>query len=243
MTSSPFNHPGLRQLPVNDVISLFGSEHTTYVYEHLGVPLLDNLDPRELAAVTGAALRRVHTFAAGRLCAHAALKARGMDRTPLLPRADGQVDWPAEAPGTIAHTDGYAIAAVLADPKLHVAIGIDVEVLGAVSDDVIEIAFTPAERERLGTLEAAARIRTATIMFCAKEAFYKAQFQLTGAWIDFHDVEVSVASTGISLHPTTNREALGMFRWPLSGGYAVREGVVIVATLIPTTRFIALPCL
>lgn len=241
MTSSPFQGGGLRQLPVSDVISLLGSEDAAHVYEYLGVPLLDNSDPRELALVTGAALRRVHTFAAGRLCAHAALQAAGVDRTPLLSLADGQVDWPAQAPGAIAHTDGYAIAAVLADPKQHVAIGVDVEVLGAVSDDVMEMAFTPAERERLGVLKDDARILAATLMFCTKEAFYKAQFKLTGAWIDFHDVEVDVASTGISLRPAIDREALGVFRWPLSGGYTVRDGVVVVATLIPTMRFVGLP--
>ena len=224
---------GLQRLPQGDAKQLFGSGDAAHAYEYVGVPKVKDLDPGELAVVARATERRVRTFAAGRICAHAALAARGSDRTPLLPDPAGQPDWPADAPGSIAHVDGYAIAAVLADPRLHVGIGVDAEALGAMSREVAQAIFTPAECRRLATLEADAWMAAATLMFCAKEAFYKAQFRLTGAWVDFHDLEVRIEPTGVSLHPASDHEPLAMLRWPLSVGHTVRRDVVVAAVLIP----------
>ena len=233
MTLSPPFTSGSQPLPPRDAVALFGSEDVAHAYEYVGVPKLDDLDPRELAVVARATERRVRTFAAGRLCAHAALAARGLSRAPLLPDPAGQPDWPAEAPGSIAHVDGYAIAAVVADLRAHVAIGVDAEALGAVSDEVVATIFTPAERNRLASLDADARMAAATLMFCAKEAFYKAQFRLTGAWVDFHDVEARIEPSGVSLHPASDHEPLAALRWPLSVGHTMRRGVVVTAVLIP----------
>src|SRR4051794_16151291 len=103
---------GLRQLPAHDLIALFGNARIAYAYEFFGIPDAANIDSRELAFVGRAAKRRVHTFVAGRICAHAALAARGMDRPVLAPDERGVPRWPEEAPGSIAHTDQHAVAAV-----------------------------------------------------------------------------------------------------------------------------------
>jgi 4'-phosphopantetheinyl transferase EntD len=229
---------GLQRLNSQDAVRLFGGEDVAHAYEFVGVPPLDQINPLELEVVARAVERRLHTFAAGRLCAHAALADRGADRAALLPDASGQPDWPAEAAGSIAHTDGYAIAAVLADTRLHVGIGVDAEALGAVSGKVSPAIFTEAERAYLATLDIQARTATATLIFCAKEAFYKAQFRLTGAWIDFHDVEVRVEPSGVSLHPVSDLKPLAALRWPLGIGHALRGNVMVAAMLIPAARFI-----
>lgn len=232
---------GLQRLNSEDAVRLFGGEDAAHAYEFVGVPPLGQVNPRELEVVARAVERRLHTFAAGRLCAHAALADKGADRVALLPDASGQPDWPVEAPGSIAHTDGYAIAAVLTDTRLHVGIGVDAEALGAVSGKVSAAIFTESERAYLATLDIEARTATATLIFCAKEAFYKAQFRLTGAWIDFHDVEVRVKPSGVSLHPVTDLKPLAAFRWPLGIGHAPRGDVMVAAMLIPAARFIGSP--
>jgi 4'-phosphopantetheinyl transferase EntD len=115
---------------------------------------------------------------------------------------------------------------------------VDAEALGAVSGQVSPAIFTEAERAYLATLDSQARTATATLIFCAKEAFYKAQFRLTGAWIDFHDVEVRVTPSGVSLHPVSDLKPLAALRWPLGIGHALRGNVMVAAMLIPAARFI-----
>jgi 4'-phosphopantetheinyl transferase EntD len=214
--------PGLQRLNSQDAVRLFGGEDAAHAYEFVGIPPLDQVNPRELEVVARAVERRLHTFAAGRLCAHAALADKGAHRAALLPDASGQPDWPAEALGSIAHTDGYAIAAVLADPGLHVGLGVDAEALGAVNGKVSPAIFTEAERAYLASLDIQARTATATLIFCAKDAFYKAQFRLTGVWINFHDVEARVKLSGVLLHPVSDLKALAAFRWPLGIGHTLR---------------------
>jgi 4'-phosphopantetheinyl transferase EntD len=143
--------------------------------------------PEELACVASAAPRRVSEFAAGRLCARRALREFGIADSPLLPAADRQPLWPAGIVGSISHTAGWCVAAV-ADARAFGAIGVDVEAVGDVIVDIWPAVFLESERRRLATLADAERAVASTLIFSAKEAFYKAQFALVGERLDFHDV-------------------------------------------------------
>jgi len=68
-------------------------------------------------------------------------------------------------------------------------------------------------------------------MFGAKEAFYKAQFPVTEAWVGFHDVELVPDDEGFVLHQATDLEALDAFAWPLRALSIVRSGVVVTAVV------------
>jgi 4'-phosphopantetheinyl transferase EntD len=212
---------GLRMLHGLNSRALFGGDQIAVAYEMFGNPHPGALDPREWAIVSSANEKRKRAFAAGRTCAHAALAKVSKSRGPLLPDAAGQPIWPHGLRGSITHTDRYAVAAVLREASPYAAIGLDADVVGAVTEDVAELVFTPTERSHLATLDAPASLLTATVMFCAKEAFYKAQFPLTGRWIDFQEVEVCLNETGAALLrvPGMTKDAMD---WPGNTAAAAR---------------------
>jgi len=73
------------------------------------------------------------------------------------------------------------------------ALGVDAEPDEPLPDGVLEVIARPEERKRLAELAAADdRIRWDRLLFCAKEAVYKAWFPLTGRWLGFEEVLVTV---------------------------------------------------
>ena len=112
----------------------------------------------------------------------------GLDRSPR---------WPPGICGSISHTQGYCCA-VAAPRRVLVGIGIDVELVGRVDSQVDALVFTRTETEFLASLESRARARAATVIFSAKEAFYKCQRPITQRWLDFTDVTVELAPARIS---------------------------------------------
>jgi 4'-phosphopantetheinyl transferase EntD len=158
----------------------------------LAEPLFAEEEPTIARAVDK---RRVE-FALGRTAARRALAELGVAPVALPQLRDRSVAWPEQAWGSITHADGIcmAIAALRRD---HAGIGVDAEVRERVRRDLWRHIAT--ERE-LGWLEstpdetvAAAR---ATLLFSAKEAFYKAQFCVSRAWVGFQDAELTFDAGG-----------------------------------------------
>ena len=147
-----------------------------------GARLIDVRDtaglfPVEAAAVERAVDRRRHEFASGRallrqlLGADVPIPVRG-DRSPRLP--DGVA-------GSLAHDAGLAVAAVSSDRRI-VALGIDVEPLGAPLD--AEMAAVVLRPDEAGL--------DARLAFTLKEAVYKAWSRSGGELIDFHAVRLTI---------------------------------------------------
>jgi 4'-phosphopantetheinyl transferase EntD len=205
------------------------------------------LGPSEAAVVAGAVPSRRSEFAAGRQCAHAALAECGLPPAPLLSRADRAPAWPPGVVGSITHTDGYALAVVARHPGgggdvgagpgggAGVAIGVDAERLGRITDDLYGAICTAAEREWLeGHTDGDRRDRAATVLFGAKEAFYKAQRPSTDRWVGFTDVAVRPAGAGFELVPAATLAALDPWRWPVTVRWTTADDLVIVGiTLQP----------
>ncbi len=223
---------GLHRISMRDMGALFGHEAAAHAYEYVGHPGPDEVGAAQLDTVKCASIRRQRTFVAGRLCAGAALNARGFAPRPLLSEPTGQPAWPPSAIGSIAHTEGYAIAAVLADERPESGLGVDVESVSAVSRDLSSILFTASEKERLAFLDDKTWAAMAGLMFCAKEAYYKAQFTVTGAWVDFHDVEVCVEPGVVMLRPASDLDALAAVQWPVVVGHTMRGDMVVTAVLL-----------
>jgi 4'-phosphopantetheinyl transferase EntD len=145
----------------------------------------------ELALVARAIDKRQREFALGRACARRALAQLGIAPQPLLANPDRSVCWPDAAWGSITHTDGLCLA--VAARREHLSgIGIDAEVRGRVSDKLwSQIA---SEREIAwfrGAADAHAAAERATLLFSAKEAFYKAQFCVSRTFVGFHEAELA----------------------------------------------------
>ncbi len=100
--------------------------------------------------------------------------------------------WPEHFVGSISHSAGAAVAVVARDADVA-AIGVDVEMSSAISEELWSLVLS--EREMLWILECPPADRTAwaTVIFCAKEAFYKAQSSRAPAWMGFPDIEVTLS--------------------------------------------------
>ena len=150
----------------------------------------------ELRCMARAVGKRRDEFAMGRTAARRAMALLGEPRVALLPNADRSVAWPASVWGSISHADGLCVAVVGLRSTLA-GIGVDVEVKDRVEPKLWRMIATEREQAYLaqGTDERVQRER-ATLLFSAKEAFYKAQYCVSRSWVGFHDAETTFEQPG-----------------------------------------------
>lgn len=155
------------------------------------------LFPEEEAVLARAVDKRRREFTTGRACARAALARLGIAPVPILPGARGAPQWPSGVVGSITHCDGYRAAAVAWADDVT-ALGLDAEPNEPLPDGVLAVVTLPAERDRLAALaqELPARADAAVcwdrLLFCAKEAVYKAWYPLAGRWLGFEQADVTI---------------------------------------------------
>ena len=154
------------------------------------------LFPEELAALAGAVPKRLREFATARGCARRALAQLGIDRPPMVPGERGMPPWPPGIVGSLTHCDGYR-AAVVARADGMRALGIDAEPDEDLPPGVLDVIALPVEQAELLDL---ARWRSDVswdrLLFCAKEAVYKAWFPLQRSWLGFEDVRITLVPGG-----------------------------------------------
>jgi 4'-phosphopantetheinyl transferase EntD len=97
--------------------------------------------------------------------------------------------------GSITHTTGFC-AAVAAPKNCLRALGLDTEITGGVKTELWRSICTPSETAWLGSLPDSEQLAAATLIFSAKEAFYKCQFALTQERLGFHDATVEMPAWG-----------------------------------------------
>lgn len=149
----------------------------------------DSLTPSEAAPLAGAVAPVRRASGAARIVARRLLRDLGFDGPTDLPRlASGAPAWPPEYVGSLAHDEAMAVAAV-APAAAILAVGIDVEPPLPLPAELLALVATPAERAQLdGDLNAA------RLLFCMKEAVYKATHPLDGVFLDHQDVEICLRS-------------------------------------------------
>jgi 4'-phosphopantetheinyl transferase EntD len=151
--------------------------------------------PGEASSVANAVPKRIQEFAAGRLCARRALAEFGITDFPIRVAHDRQPVWPQSLTGSITHTVGLG-AAVVAERTRMTALGVDTEVAGAAKAELWSTICTPAELAWIDILPRADQAAAVTMIFSAKEAFYKCQYPLVGEWLNFHDLCVAPLAWG-----------------------------------------------
>jgi 4'-phosphopantetheinyl transferase EntD len=184
----------------------------------------------EAVYVERAVLKRVQEFAAGRLCARRALAEFGIFDFPVKAAADRQPIWPDTVVGSITHTSGFG-AAVVADRRSAAAVGLDSEVVGDVPAEVCSSICVPIETAWIESLPAPEQFAAITLIFSAKEAFYKCQYPLVREPLDFHDLRVEAESwspsSGVFRIHATRRIAVSTHTaLPMRGRYLYHEGLV-----------------
>ncbi len=187
-------------------------------------------------AVKAAVPARQNEFVCGRAAARDAMACIGaaIGPIPLGPR--GAPIWPADLIGSIAHKKGIAVAVVARQSEI-VALGVDIEETGAVTEEIWPEIFVAPERAFLGTLPPPQRTAYATAMFAVKEAFYKFQYPHTAEWLEFKDVEVSPHDTSSQwlIRPNRPLSIGGEARSTFLGRTAMQEGDTLAAVSLPAT--------
>jgi 4'-phosphopantetheinyl transferase EntD len=196
------------------------------------------LMPAEASYLGRSVAKRAREFAAGRLCARRAMAEFGVQDFALEVGAARQPLWPSSLVGSITHTDGFCAAAV-ADGRQMAGIGIDTERVSGVKPELWESICVAAEIAWLGTLAEEERVAAATLIFSAKEAFYKCQYPLTSQSLGFHDARVQTSNWNglrrgtftISTPPHISLAKCAPS--PMSGEYLFHEEFVTSALCLP----------
>jgi 4'-phosphopantetheinyl transferase EntD len=149
------------------------------------------LYPGEEHSVARAVAKRRQEFAMGRASARAALSQLGVSPVALPPAREGGPQWPPHFTGSITHGGGLVLAAAVRTSDLE-GIGIDSEDFRALPEEIRDRVILATEAATLPDP------RWEAALFSAKESVHKAIHPLTGAWLDFLDVE-------LALEPTSHR--------------------------------------
>jgi 4'-phosphopantetheinyl transferase EntD len=187
--------------------------------------------PAEAACLTsGAVQKRRREFAAGRLCARRAMAELGIHDFALRVAEDRRPLWPESLVGSISHTGGLCVAVVAPKTSLA-AVGLDSEVVGSVTPDIRPTICVPAELAWLDSLPAADRAAAVTLIFSAKEAFYKCQYPVTAEWLNFDDLrteplEWGASAGAIRIHANRSLSIDDRAALPILGQYVFHEEFV-----------------
>jgi len=186
------------------------------------------LFPEEERLVAKAVLKRQIEFSAGRHCARLAM--RELDHPPcaILAGRDRAPVWPAGLTGSITHCRGYCASVVARCSSLR-SLGIDAERTGAVPCSLIETVLLPGEIGLLATLAQQENIDWLTLFFCAKEASYKALYQLAGIVIGFHHMHIEFTPELQSFNANVLNNAGGRQWMTFAGRYRVVGDLICAA--------------
>lgn len=145
------------------------------------------------AFIDKAVVKRKSEFVAGRYCAHRSIAAWSAARD-LIGIGEGRMPlWPSGVVGSISHSKEYAIA-MTADSKNFRALGVDVEDLvmpetrgrveeSVVNDDEVQLFGPGASHGRTHDV-------VFTLIFSAKESFFKAAYPFVRKYFGFETMSV-----------------------------------------------------
>ncbi|MEO3870698.1 4'-phosphopantetheinyl transferase superfamily protein [Nonomuraea sp. B12E4] len=186
------------------------------------------LFPEEAALMAGSSERRRRQFASVRGCARRALGELGVAPVPLLRGKNGAPRWPEGVVGSMTHCRGYR-AAVVARAEHLAAVGIDAEPALPLPEGVLGLVTGPEERDMLARLPGRAPLDR--VLFCAKEALYKAWFPLTQTWAGFRDAAVEIEPGG-GFAARMLLDASGRAPEVFRGRWSVREGLILTVVTV-----------
>ncbi|TPK71126.1 4'-phosphopantetheinyl transferase superfamily protein [Mesorhizobium sp. B2-4-15] len=147
-----------------------------------------HLTPEETRSIPARQPAMRRASGAARWIAHGLLADIGMSDVAILRAPSGAPVWPHGITGSLAHDDEMAVAAVAPVGRIA-SLGIDVEPALPLPDDIFAIVSTSADR--IGTAD---RRLAGRILFCAKEAVYKAAYPLDRQVLGYEDIAVDLGA-------------------------------------------------
>ncbi|MEV4583342.1 4'-phosphopantetheinyl transferase superfamily protein [Nonomuraea jabiensis] len=197
--------------------------------EAFGDPPDATLFPEEEAVIARAVDKRRREFTTARHCARRALDRLGLPAVPILPGERGAPGWPPGVAGAITHCAGYRAAAVSLDA---LTVGIDAEPHEPLPDGVLPAIALDRERAALARLGPG--VHWDRLLFCAKEAVYKAWFPLTRRWLDFDEAHVTLTRTGTftARFLVPGPRVLGRELTGFAGRWLAADGLLVTAITV-----------
>jgi 4'-phosphopantetheinyl transferase EntD len=192
--------------------------------------------PEEEPLIARSVAKRRNEFITVRHCARQALGDLGLPPVPILKGDKGEPCWPDGVVGSLTHCEGFrgAVVGRAADVR---SVGIDAEPHAVLPKGVLDAISLPAERSELGALPGGAHWDR--ILFCAKEATYKAWFPLTHRWLGFEDAHITFTVDGSGSAGRFESRILidphaesGPPLTALSGRWSVDDGLVLTAIVL-----------
>ncbi|TMD09986.1 MAG: 4'-phosphopantetheinyl transferase superfamily protein [Chloroflexi bacterium] len=190
------------EITVDDLRSLFTSPVGIGIAREMEATQ-SRLYPDELAILTphARAVRR-QQFQMGRLAARRALVDLSLPPVAIGTGSRGEPVWPGGIVGSITHTADVALAAAARDEYCG-GIGLDAERLTrAFPERVRRLICLPSE----GIWVAVSPETRLPMVFCAKEAVFKAVYPLARLELGFQDVELQWASGSDSFRVLLKRD-------------------------------------
>lgn len=203
-----------------------------YVRTHDCQPDLVNycqLHPLEQSLVSQSVDSRKAEFGDARWCAHQALRDAGYaGPEPILRGVKGMPLWPEGFTGSMTHTTGFRAA--VAAPEGHIrSVGLDAEPAEPLPEGVLQMIARSGEIPQLERMKQQGIHIADRLLFCAKEATYKAWFPLTHRWLGFEQAEIDIRDDGTLISYLLVRPTPVPF---INGRWTIRDGYVIVATTV-----------
>ncbi len=192
--------------------------------------------PEEEPLIAKSVVKRRNEFITVRYCARAALGELGVAPVPILKGEKGEPCWPDGIVGSLTHCEGFRGAAVGRRETIR-SVGIDAEPHDVLPKGVLDAVSLPGERAELRALPDG--LHWDRILFCAKEATYKAWFPVTRRWLGFEDAHITFDIDGDGTSGWFESRILidpaalsGPPLHTLSGRWSVRDGLALTAIVL-----------
>ena len=133
--------------------------------------------------------KRKAEYLAGRYCAKVSLSQKGIDNFQVIIGADREPIWPNGVVGSITHSEKFA-SAIIADEKDYFGIGIDIEEIIPL-DSINQIKNVVVDHRESEIMKSTALPFNTilTLVFSAKESFFKATFPRIKRFLDFDAIK------------------------------------------------------
>jgi 4'-phosphopantetheinyl transferase EntD len=195
--------------------------------------------PEEEPLIARSVAKRRNEFITVRHCARVALGELGLPPVPILKGDKGEPCWPDGVVGSLTHTAGYRGAVVGRSAAVR-SVGVDAEPHDVLPDGVLDAISLEVERREIKAIAALPHgLHWDRILFCAKEATYKAWFPLTKRWLGFEDAHITFDVDGsgsaggfVSAILVDGSAVSGPPLTVLTGRWSVDRGLVLTAIVL-----------